>query len=241
MAHRIDVSALRRAYHRLREDAALGVDGVTKAEYGQCLERNLRDLHERLKTKRWRHQPIRRVHIPKGSGKTRPIGISTVEDKIVQDSIREVLESIYEQDFLDCSYGFRPRRKAHDALRSLNRSVHGGEANWIIEADLVSYFDSLDRAKLAEMLRTRIADESLMRLVGKCLHVGVLDGEEYSEPDQGATQGSVLSPILGNIYLHYVLDLWFEREIKPLLRGKACLIRYADDCAPRRRGEEAGM
>jgi group II intron reverse transcriptase/maturase len=229
LAHRIDVPALERAYRRLRNDAAVGVDGVTKSEYGQGLEERLHDLHGRLKSKRWRHQPIRRVHIPKGSGKTRPIGVSTVEDKIVQDSIREVLESIYEQDFLDCSYGFRPRRRAHDALRSLNRSVHQGEANWIIEADIVSFFDSLDRAKLREMLRTRIADESFMRLVGKCLHVGVLDGEEYSEPGQGATQGSVLSPLLGNVYLHYVLDLWFERTIKPRLRGRACLIRYADD------------
>jgi group II intron reverse transcriptase/maturase len=229
LAHRIDVPTLKRTYHRLREDAAVGVDGVTKSEYGQDLGRRLESLHERLKSKRWRHQPIRRVHIPKGAGKTRPIGISTIEDKIVQDSVREVLEAIYEQDFLDCSYGFRPGRRAHDALRSLNRSVHGGEANWIIEADIVSFFDSLDRAKLLEMLRSRIADESLIRLVGKCLHVGVLDGDEYTEPDQGATQGSVLSPLLGNVYLHYALDLWFECAIKSRLRGRACLVRYADD------------
>ena len=229
LAHRIDVPALERSFHRLRKDAAVGVDGVTKLEYGQELERNLLDLHERLKSKRWRHQPIRRVHIPKDKGKTRPIGVSTIEDKIVQDSIREVLEAIYEQDFLNCSFGFRPGRRAHDALRSLNRSVHQGEANWIIEADIVSFFDSLDRAKLIEMLRVRIGDRSLLRLVGKCLHVGVLDGEQYSEPDQGATQGSVLSPLLGNVYLHYVLDLWFERAIKPRLRGRSCLVRYADD------------
>jgi len=229
LAHRIDVPALERAYHRLRKDAAVGVDGVTKAEYGRNLEIHLQRLHERLRTGKWRHQPIRRVHIPKGGGKTRPIGISTVEDKIVQDGIREVLESIYEQDFLNCSYGFRPRRRAHDALRAINHSVHYDEATWIIEADIVSFFDSLDRTKLMEMLRTRVADESLMRLIGKCLHVGVLDGEEYSEPDQGTTQGSVLSPLLGNVYLHYVLDLWFERQIKPRLRGKACLIRYCDD------------
>jgi len=229
LAHRIDVPALERAYSRLRNDAAVGVDGVTKAEYGQELERKLGDLHERLKTGKWRHQPIRRVHIPKGAGKTRPIGISNVEDKIVQGAIREVLESIYEQDFLKCSYGFRPRRGAHDALRAINHSVHYDEANWIIEADIVSFFDSLDRTKLMEMLRGRVADESLLRLVGKCLHVGVLDGEEYSEPDQGTTQGSVLSPLLGNVYLHNVFDLWFQREIQPRLRGKACLIRYADD------------
>lgn len=229
LAHRIDVPALERAYHRLRKDAAVGVDGVTKAEYGRDLEDNLRDLHERLRTKRWRHQPIRRVHIPKSGGKSRPIGISTTEDKMVQDTIREVLEAIYEQDFLDCSHGFRPGRRAHDALRAFHRAVDRGEANWIIEADIVSFFDSLDRAKLMEMLRTRVADESYLRLIGKCLHVGVLDGEEYSEPDRGTAQGSVLSPILGNVYLHYVLDRWLEHEIKPRLRGRVCLIRYADD------------
>lgn len=229
LVHRIDAPALERAYHRLRKDAAVGVDGVTKAEYGQDLERKLADLHERLRTKRWRHQPIRRVHIPKGEGQTRPIGISTIEDKIVQDSIREVLEAIYEQDFLSCSYGFRPGRSAHDALRTLDRAVFRGKVNWVIEADIVSFFDSMDRPMLMEMLRRRVADESFLRLVGKCLHVGVLDGTEYSEPEVGATQGSVLSPLLGNIYLHNVLDWWFEREIKPHLRGQACLIRYADD------------
>jgi len=169
LAHRIDVPALVRAYRRLRSGAAVGVDGVTKAEYGQDLERKLTDLRERLKSKRWRHQPIRRVHIPKGEGRTRPIGISTVEDKIVQDSIREVLEEIYEQDFLDCSYGFRSGRSAHDALRALSRAVHRGGVQWVIEADIVSFFDSLDRTKLMEMLRTRVADDSLLRLIGKCL------------------------------------------------------------------------
>jgi group II intron reverse transcriptase/maturase len=229
LAHRIDVPALERAFHRLRNDAAVGVDGVTKEEYGQDLERNLQRLHVRLKAGQWRHQPIRRVHIPKDKGKTRPIGISCIEDKIVQDSVRGVLEAICEQDFLDCSCGFRPGRSAHDALRALGRAVHRGGARWIIEADIVSFFDSLDRTKLREMLRTRVADESLLRLVGKCLHVGVLDGEEYTEPEVGTAQGSVLSPLLGNVYLHYVLDLWFEREIKRRLRGRAFLVRYADD------------
>jgi RNA-directed DNA polymerase len=140
-----------------------------------------------------------------------------------------VLEAVYEQDFLDCSYGFRPGRGAHDALRALDRAVRQGKVQWIIEADIVSYFDSLDRTKLKEMLRSRVADEALLRLVGKCLRVGVLDGEEYTEPETGTAQGSVLSPLLGNIYLHYVLDLWFEKEIKPRLRGRAYLVRYADD------------
>ncbi len=229
LAHLIDVSALRRAYDRMRKDAAVGVDGMTKGRYGQDLEERLRDLHARLRSKRYRHQPIRRVHIPKGQGKTRPIGISAFEDKLVQDAVREVLEAIYEQDFLECSYGFRPGRSTHDAIRTLDRIVHRGEVSWILEADIVSFFDSVDRTALVEMLQTRVADGSLLRLIGKCLHVGVLDGAEFSRPKIGTAQGSVLSPILGNIYLHYVLDLWFETEVKPRLRGRATLIRYCDD------------
>jgi len=229
LAHLIDVPALKRAYRRMRKDVAVGVDGVTKEQYGRDLERNLQDLHGRLVSKRYRHQPIRRVHIPKEKGKTRPIGISAFEDKLVQDAVREVLEAVYEQDFLPCSHGFRPQRSAHDAIRALDRIAHRGKVSWILEADIVSFFDSLDRPKLAEMLQTRVADGSLLRLVGKCLHVGVLDGATYAEPDTGTAQGSVLSPLLGNVYLHYVLDLWFEREVKPRLRGEAHLVRYADD------------
>jgi group II intron reverse transcriptase/maturase len=229
LAHLIDVSALERAYRRTRKDAAVGVDGVTKEQYGQDLEGNLQDLHARMKAKRYRHHPIRRVHIPKEGGKMRPIGVSAFEDKIVQDALREVLEAIYEQDFLDCSYGFRPGRSAHDAVRTLDRAVHRGKVNWILEADIVSFFDSLDRKKLKEMLEVRVADGSLLRLIGKCLHVGVLDGVELSTSESGTAQGSVLSPMLGNVYLHYVLDLWFEQEVKPQLRGRATLIRYCDD------------
>ena len=194
LAHLIDVPALERAYHRQRADAAVGVDGVTKAQYGQNLEANLQDLHARLQAKRYRHQPIRRVHIPKGPGKTRPIGISAFEDKLVQDAVREVLEAIYEQDFLDCSHGFRPERSAHDAVRTLKRIVDRGEGGWIFEADMVSFVDSVDRTELQKMLEGRVADGSLLRLMGKCLHVGVLDGEAYSEPEVGTAQGSVTTP-----------------------------------------------
>ena len=229
LAHLIDELALYRAFYRQREDAAVGVDGITKEDYVQDLVDNLQGLHERLKTKRYRHQPIRRVHIPKDNGKTRPLGISAFEDKIVQDALREVLQAVYEQDFLDCSYGFRPRRSAHDAIRALHLAADRGELNCVLEADIVSFFDSIDRTALLGMLQERVADGSLLRLVSKCLHVGVLDGEEYSTPDVGTAQGSILSPLLGNIYLHYVLDLWFTQEVKPRLRGKACLIRYADD------------
>jgi len=229
LAHLIDEAALKRAYDRIRKDAATGVDGTTKDDYGQDLDEKLRDLHERLKTLRYRHQPIRRVHIPKDGGRTRPIGVSTIEDKIVQDALREVLEAVYEQDFFDCSYGFRRGRRAHDALKVLDRAAHRGEANWIIEADIVSFFDSIDREQLREMIKRRVPDGSVHRLVGKCLNVGVLDGDLFETPSEGTTQGSVLSPLLGNIYLHYALDEWFEREVRPRLRGRAILVRYADD------------
>jgi len=229
LAHLLDEEALGRAYDRLRKDAAVGVDGITKEEYGQHLEEHLRGLHERLKSIRYRHQPIRRVHIPKANGKTRPIGISSLEDKIVQGALREVLEAVYEQDFLECSYGFRPGRSAHDALRAVNRLVSRGGITVILEADIQAFFDSIDRTWLLELLQVRVADPPLLRLLGKCLHVGVLDGEEFSKPDEGTAQGSIISPMFGNVYLHYVLDLWFERDIRPRLKGHARLIRYADD------------
>lgn len=229
LAHHIDEPALERAYRSLRRDAAVGVDGITVEQYGEQLAANLQALRARMKAGQYRHQPIRRVNIPKENGATRPIGISTVEDKIVQRALREVLEAIYEQDFLDCSYGFRPGRGAHDAIRKLDEVITSGSANYILEADIVSFFDSIDRAMLMEMLRGRIADEKLMRLVGKCMHVGVLDGERYLEPDEGTAQGSILSPLLGNVYLHHVLDVWFECEVKPRLQGRCALVRYADD------------
>jgi len=229
LAHLLDPEMLKQAFGRIRKGAASGVDGVTKEQYARRLEEHLQSLHERLRTGRYRHQPIRRVHIPKSPGKTRPIGISTVEDKVVQTALTIVLEAIYEQDFLDCSYGFRPGRNQHDALRAVHAAMYRGGCNWVLEADIQSFFDSLDRTKLKEILRQRIADKSLMRLVGKCLHVGVLDGEEYSEPDEGTVQGSTLSPLLGNIYLHHVLDRWFDGVVRPRMRGGVVLVRYADD------------
>ena len=229
LAHLVDEAALGRAFHWIREDAAVGVDGITKEQYGQQLEGNLLRLHERLRTMRYRHQPIRRVHIPKAGGKTRPIGISTLEDKIVQGALCEVLGEIYEQDFLECSYGFRPKRSAHDALRALNQMVSREGIVVILEADIQTFFDSIDRKKLLELLQIRVADPPFLRLIGKCLNVGVLDGGEYSKPEEGTAQGSSISPMFGNVYLHYVLDLWFERDIKPRLKGHARLIRFADD------------
>jgi RNA-directed DNA polymerase len=229
LAHLIDVESLQRAYNRLRADAAVGVDGVSKEQYGQELQGNLQDLHRRMKAMQYRHQPILRVHVPKESRGTRPIGISAIEDKVVQGALTEVLGAVYEQDFLSCSFGFRPGRSAHDAIRVLNEAIHRAEVNWIVEADIKSFFDSIHRKELEEMLRIRVADGSLLRLIGKCLHVGVLEGEQFSRPEEGTPQGSVISPILGNLYLHYALDLWFERDIRPRLAGRALLVRYADD------------
>lgn len=229
LAHLVDEAALGRAFHRIRKDAAVGVDGITKEQYGQRREENLQGLHERLRAMRYRHQPIRRVHIPKANGTTRPIGISSTEDKIVQGALREVLNTLYEQDFLECSHGFRPHRGAHDALRAVNQMVSQEGITVILEADIQAFFDSIDRKKLLELLQIRVADPPLLRLLGKCLHVGVLDGEQFSKPGEGTAQGSIISPMFGNVYLHYVLDLWFERDIKPRLKGHARLIRYADD------------
>jgi group II intron reverse transcriptase/maturase len=229
LAHHLDVDALRRAYKRVRGNAAAGIDGVTKESYGENLEDNLRGLHGRFKAMQYRHQPIRRVYIEKEGGKRRPIGISCLEDKIVQDALRELLEAIYEQDFLPCSYGFRPGRSAHDALRALNRAIRNGWVNWLIEADIVSCFDRIERPKIRELLQQRIADKSLMRLVGKCLHVGVLEAGVELDPELGTVQGSTLSPLLANVYLHHALDVWFEQEVCPRLKGRAVLIRYCDD------------
>ncbi len=229
LAYLIDRDALKRAYGRIRKNAAVGVDGVTKQMYGQDLEQNIADLHERLKAGRYRHQPIRRIHIPKDKSRKRPIGISCLEDKVVQGALTEILGAIYEQDFLDGSFGFRPNRSAHDALRALDQAVRQGGANVIFEADVTSFFDTVHRRTMLEMLEERIADKSFMRLVGKCLHVGVLEGEVFTRPDQGTVQGSIISPMLGNIYLHNVLDKWFEEQVKPRLKGKVTLIRYCDD------------
>lgn len=229
IAHLLDEGALKRAFGRLRGSAAIGVDGVSKEDYGQNLEGNLRDLVGRLKRNQYRHQPIRRVRIPKEGGKDRELGISCTEDKIVQGALAELLGAVYEEDFSPQSYGFRRGRGPHDAIRALNRAVDREKVSVVLEADIKSFFDTVDRKRLLEMVQHRIPDGRIKRLIGKCLHVGILDGEEFTRPDEGVTQGSALSPLLGNLYLHYVLDLWFERRVKPGLRGYAQLIRYADD------------
>ncbi len=213
-----------------RPDGATGVDGQTRADYSANLWGTLQSLLDRAKSGTYRAPPVKRVHIPKGtSGDTRPIGIPTFEDKVLQRAVVMVLEPVYEQDFLNCSYGFRPRRSAHQALDGLWQQTMGLGGGWVLEVDIRKFFDTLDRAHLRELLRHRIRDGVLLRLIGKWLNAGVLEDGSISFPDAGTPQGGVVSPLLANVYLHYVLDVWFEREVKPRLKGRAFLIRYADD------------
>jgi RNA-directed DNA polymerase len=230
LAHHIDLRWLHEAYLRTRPDGAPGVDGQTIRDYNANLPGNLRSLLERAKSGTYHAPPVRRVHILKGTGpETRPIGIPTFEDKVLQRAVVMVLEAVYEQDFRPCSYGFRPGRSAHQALDSLWRQTMGMRSGWVVEVDIRKFFDALDHAHLRDLLRQRIRDGVLLRLIGKWLNAGVLDAGNLSFPDKGSPQGGVISPLLANVYLHYVLDLWFEQEVQPRLKGRAFLIRYADD------------
>src|SRR6202030_3743146 len=222
LAHHLDLAWMREAYRRTRKDGATGVDGQSAQQYAERLEENLRSLLERAKAGTYRAPPVRRVHIPKGSGaETRPIGIPTFEDKVLQRAVAMVLEAVYEQDFLDCSYGFRPGRSAHQALDALWKEAMDMGGGWVLEVDIRKYFDSLDHGHLREILRRRVHDGVLLRLIGKWLNAGVLEDGSVSYPDAGTPQGGVISPLLANIFLHEVLDVWFDREVKPRLRGKA--------------------
>lgn len=230
LAHNIDLDLLEEAYRRTRKDGARGVDGLSAKEYAVNLQANLQSLLDRAKSGTYRAPPVRRVHIPKGNGKeTRPLGIPTFEDKILQRAVAMVLEAVYEQDFLDCSYGFRPRRSAHQLVADLwsEAMIVGG--GWIVEIDIRKYFDAIPHASLIDVVRRRVVDGVLIRLIGKWLNAGVMEGVELSRPDSGTPQGGVISPLLANIFLHAVLDEWFERDVKPRLAGQARLFRYADD------------
>ncbi len=230
LAHHIDIEFLREAYRRTRKDGAVGVDGETAASYAERLEENLRSLLDRFKSGTYWAPPVRRVHIPKGDGtKTRPIGIPTFEDKVLQRAGMMVLEAIYEQEFLDCSYGFRTARSQHDALQALwdgLMKMHGG---WVLELDIENFFDTMVHEHLRTFLDRRVRDGVLRRTINKWLKAGVLEAGELRYEDVGTPQGGVISPLLANVYLHEVLDTWFETEVKPRLQGRAFLIRYADD------------
>jgi len=229
--HHLNLSWLLEAFWSTRRDGAPGVDGQTVQDYEADLVNNLRSLLERAKSGTYWAPPVRRVHIPKGSDpkETRPIGIPTLEDKILQRAVVMVLEPIYEQDFYPCSYGFRPGRSAHQALEDLWRQTMDLDGGWVLEVDIRKFFDTLDHGHLRELLRRRVRDGVLLRLIGKWLNAGVWEEGAVTYPSTGSPQGGVISPLLANVYLHYVLDDWWLKEVMPRLKGRAFLIRYADD------------
>jgi len=229
LAHHIDTNFLREAHRRTRKDGAVGIDGQTAREYTADLEVNLEDLLARLKSGQYRAPAVRRVYIPKGGGKTRPIGIPTFEDKVLQRAVTMVLGAVYEQDFMDCSYGFRPGRSAHQALEAVREGLTAMRGGWVLEVDIKSFFDHLDHGHLRSFLNQRVRDGVLRRAIDKWLKAGVMEAGNLRRSETGTPQGGVVSPLLANIYLHHVLDVWFESEVRPRLRGQAFLVRYADD------------
>lgn len=229
LLHHVTIDLLREAFNALKRKAAPGVDGVTWQDYEAELESNLQDLHSRVQRGSYRAQPVKRRYIPKADGKQRPLGIAAMEDKIVQKAVVEVLNAIYEEDFLGCSYGFRPGRGQHDALDALCVGISATQVNWILDADIRSFFDRIDQEWLIKFLEHRIGDERVIRLVRKWLKAGVLDEGELSVSAEGTPQGAVISPLLANVFLHYVFDLWAVQWREREVNGRMIVVRYADD------------
>src|SRR5947207_3944229 len=229
LLHHVEVDRLRAAYWAIRPKAAPGVDGVTWTEYGQDLEANLRDLHARVHRGSYRARPSRRVFIPKADGRLRPLGVAALEDKIVQRAVVEVLNAIYEEDFLGFSYGFRPGRRPHDALDALAVALERKRVNWVLDADIRDFFTQLDRSWLERFLEHRIADKRILRLIQRWLRAGVIEDGEWSETEAGTAQGASVSPLLSNVFLHYVFDLWADQWRRRRARGDVVLVRFADD------------
>jgi RNA-directed DNA polymerase len=228
--HHLDLVWMLEAFQRTRKDGAPGVDGRTAQDYSFGLGDKFEALLDRAKSGTYRAPPVRRVRIPKGTGKeTRPLGIPTLEDKILQRAVVMALEPIYEQDFLNGSYGFRPGRSAQQALEAIWKQTMDLGGCWLLEVDIRKFFDTLDHAHLRAFVRQRVRDGVLLRLIDKWLKAGVLEGAELTYPEAGTPQGGVISPLLANIYLHYVLDVWFAKDVQPRLKGRAFLVRYADD------------
>jgi RNA-directed DNA polymerase len=229
LAHLIDEDFLREAYRHTSKASAPGIDGVTAQSYAEHLDENLHALYERLRSGRYQAAPVERVWIEKDDGGQRPIGKPAFEDKIVQRAVAMLLEAIYEQDFYDGSYGFRQGRSPHEALHALRQQCMTEGIGWIVDADVSGYFDSIDRTRLREVLRKRVHDGRILRLIGKWLRAGVMEEGALTHPETGVVQGGVISPVLANIFLHYVLDAWFESEVRPRMKGRCFLIRFADD------------
>ena len=233
LLHHVTLGRLRGAYWAISPKAATGVDGQTWDSYGQDLEANLRDLHQRVHSGRYQARPTRRAHIPKADGRLRPLGIAALEDKILQRAVVEVLGAIYEEDFLGFSYGFRPGRGPHDALDALAVGIKRTKVGWVLDADIRDFFGQLDRAWLRKFLEHRIADQRVLRLISKWLSAGVVEDGAWTASDMGAPQGASASPLLANVYLHYVLDWWAQHWRKRHARGDMIIVRFADDCVPR--------
>ena len=229
LLHHLTPELLKQSYQRLKKEAASGIDDVTWKEYAEELEDRISDLHERIHRGRYRAQPSKRIYLPKGEGGRRPIGIACLEDKIVQAGLVRILNEIYEVDFLGYSYGFRPGRSQHQALDALYVGVTKQKINWIVDADLRSFFDRISHVWLIRMLEQRIGDKRVMRLIRKWLRAGVSEAGEWSETPVGTPQGAVISPLLANVYLHYVLDLWVQQWRRKASQGEVIYVRYADD------------
>jgi len=229
LAHLLNERFLKECYYSLGRDRASGIDGVSWKEYGKQLDENLNNLVARMKVKRYKPQPAKRVYIPKNEHEKRPLGLPALEDKIVQKGIARILEAIYEADFLDCSYGFRPARNCHQAINAVDKTIMTKPINYVIEADIKGYFDNVSHKWMMEFLQVRIKDPSFLLLIRRFLKAGYFEAGRIVATEQGTPQGGNLSPMLSNIFLHYVLDLWFEKKVKPQVRGAAYLVRYADD------------
>ena len=229
LAHLLNKDFLEQCFYSLNRNKAVGVDNVSWYEYREDLEENLTSLIDRLKRKKYKPIPARRVYIPKGNGEQRPLGVSAIENKIVEKGITTILQSIYEQDFSDISYGFRPKRNCHQALNELDDLIMRNPVNHVVEADIKGFFDNVSHEYLLEFLRIRIKDRSMLNLIRKFLKAGYVDSTPVVIPESGTPQGSILSPLLANIFLHYVLDEWFETVVKDHVRGYCEIIRYADD------------
>lgn len=227
--HVIDLEWMKEAYRLTRKDGATGIDGMTAADYEANLEANLADLLERIKSGRYKAPPVRRTYIPKADGSQRPLGIPTFEDKVAQRAIAMVLEAVYEQDFLTCSYGFRPRRSAHQALRQVFGAITMQRQHWVLDVDIRKYYDSIPHQHLRAILDQRVTDGVIRRMIDKWLKAGVLENGLLRLASEGTPQGGVISPMLSNIFLHHVLDEWFENEVKPRMAGPCTLVRFADD------------
>ena len=229
LLHHVSIDQLRESYHSLKKQAAPGVDGMTWEEYGQDLEERLADLHGRIHRGGYQAQPSRRVWIPKADGRQRPLGIAALEDKVVQHAVATVLNQIWEEDFLGFSYGFRPRRRQHDALDALWVGIVRKKVNWIVDLDIRSFFDKIQHEWLVKFVEHRIGDKRIVRLIQKWLKAGVMEQGQWSETKEGSPQGAVISPVLANLYLHYVLDVWAEAWRNKVAHGDVIMVRYADD------------